>query len=72
MEFSATQYEAISYGPSADFQLNGFCTFRSMQIPRLTEFNGGGKRNVANPAPANSKVIREGRTHVRDEAVYLV
>ena len=45
------QCEAISYGPSMDLQSVGLCTFMSMQIPRLTEFSGGGKRNVANPVP---------------------
>jgi hypothetical protein len=50
-EFSATQYEAISYGPLLDSHSKGFCTFRSMQIPRLTELSGGGKRNVVNPVP---------------------
>lgn len=51
LDFSVMQWEAISYGPSIEFHSKGLCTFRSMQIPRLTEFKGGGRRKVVNPVP---------------------
>lgn len=54
-DFSATQWEAISYGPSTDLHSAGFRTFMSMQIPTLTEFSGGGRRKVANPVPTSPR-----------------
>ena len=64
-EFSATQYEAISYGPSMDFHSEGFCTFMSIQIPRLTELSGGGKWNVVNPVPIDPRGQRHTVTQMR-------
>ena len=59
------QYEAISYGPSIDSHSDGFCTLRSMQIPRLTELSGGGKWNVVNPVPTNPKDVRHNLMRAR-------